>query len=83
MKLYINNVFIQFRLPNIIISDRGPQFVSKVFNGISETIGVKHKLSTAFRPQTDNSQNAIIRNLKLICESIVPINQMNEVTSYL
>ena len=26
IKLYINNVFIQFRLPDMIISDRGPQF---------------------------------------------------------
>ena len=53
MKPYINNVFIQFGLPDIIISDRGPQFVSKVFNVIFEAIGVKHKMSTAFHPQTD------------------------------
>ena len=52
-KLYIDNVFVQYRLPDIIISDRGPQFVSKVFNGIFEAIGVKHKMSTAFHPQTD------------------------------
>ncbi|KAF8671260.1 hypothetical protein AX14_005695 [Amanita brunnescens Koide BX004] len=30
-KLYIDNVFIQFGLPDIIISDRGPQFTSKCF----------------------------------------------------
>ena len=52
-KLYIDNVFIQFGLPNIIISDRGLQFASKVFNGIFEAIGVKHKMSTVFHPQTD------------------------------
>ncbi|KAF8645935.1 hypothetical protein AX14_009157 [Amanita brunnescens Koide BX004] len=52
-KLYIDNVFIQFGLPNIIISDRGPQFVLKVFNSIFEAIGVKHKMSTAFHPQMD------------------------------
>ena len=50
-KLYIDNVFIQFGLPNIIISDRGLQFVLKVFNSIFEAIGVKHKMSTAFHPQ--------------------------------
>ena len=52
-KLYIDNVFIQFGLPDIIISDRGPQFTSKVFNRIFGTIGVKHKMSTVFHPQTD------------------------------
>ncbi|KAF8694346.1 hypothetical protein AX14_002062 [Amanita brunnescens Koide BX004] len=53
MKLYIDNIFIQFGLPNIIISDRGLQFASKVFNSIFEAIRVKHKMSTAFHPQTD------------------------------
>ena len=53
MKLYIDNIFIQSGLPDIIISDRGPQFASKVFNGIFEAIGVKHKMSTVFHPQTD------------------------------
>ncbi|KAF8676525.1 hypothetical protein AX14_004876 [Amanita brunnescens Koide BX004] len=52
-KLYIDNIFIQFGLPDIIISDRGPQFASKVFNGIFKAIGVKHKMSTAFHPQMD------------------------------
>ena len=52
-KLYINNVFIQFGLPDIITSDRGPQFASNVFNGIFEAIGVKHKMSTASHQQTD------------------------------
>ncbi|KAF8627781.1 hypothetical protein AX14_011309 [Amanita brunnescens Koide BX004] len=51
--LYIDNIFIQSGLPDIIISDRGPQFASKVFNGIFEAIGVKHKMSTVFHPQTD------------------------------
>ena len=65
-KLYIDNVFIQFGLPDIIISDRGPQFASKVFNGIFEAIGVKHKMSTAFHPQTDGQTERYNQNWKLI-----------------
>ena len=53
IKLYIDNVFIQFGLPDIIISDRGPQFTSNVFNGILDKIGIKHRMSTAYHPQTD------------------------------
>jgi hypothetical protein len=52
-KLYIDNVFIQYGLPDVIISDRGPQFASNVFNGIFDAIGVKHRMSTAYHPQTD------------------------------
>jgi hypothetical protein len=53
IKLYIDNVFIQYGLPDVIISDRGPQFASNVFNGIFNAIGVKHRMSTAYHPQTD------------------------------
>jgi hypothetical protein len=53
IKLYIDNVFIQYGLPDVIISDRGPQFASNVFNGIFDAIGVKHRMSTAYHPQTD------------------------------
>jgi hypothetical protein len=40
-------------LLTVIISDRGPQFTSNVFNGIFDAIGVKHRMSTAYHPQTD------------------------------
>jgi hypothetical protein len=53
IKLYIDNVLIQYGLPDIIISDRGPQFASNVFNGIFDAIGVKHRTSTTYHPQTD------------------------------
>ena len=81
-KLYINNVFIQFGLPNVIISDRGPQFASKVFNRIFKAIGVT-KWAQHFILRQMYRQNAIIRNLKLICRSIVLTSQMNGATSYL
>ncbi|SRR6266550_4180412 len=51
--LYIWNVFKNFSLPDLMISDRGPQFVSHVFNGIMDSLKVKHKMSNAFHPQTD------------------------------
>ena len=52
-KLYIDNVFIQYGLPDQIISNRGPQFASNIFNGIMNAVGIKHSMSTAFHPQTD------------------------------
>ena len=49
IKLYINNVFIQFGLPDTIISDRAPQFASNVFNGILDAI--------CHESQTETSQH--------------------------
>ena len=46
--LYIQNVFKNFGLPDVMISNWGPQFASYVFNGIMNSLKVKHKMSTAF-----------------------------------
>ena len=36
-----------------MISNRGPQFTSNIFNGIMDALGIKHRMSTVFHPQTD------------------------------
>ena len=51
--LYIKNVFTHYGLPDTMISDRGPQFASHLFKGITASLQIKHKMSTAFHPQTD------------------------------
>ncbi|KAI5115710.1 hypothetical protein M0805_006204 [Coniferiporia weirii] len=52
-KLYHDNVYKRFGLPKCIISDRGPQFASQVFQTLCTRLGIKSKLSTAYHPQTD------------------------------
>ena len=50
---YINDVYKRFGLPTTLISDRGPQFSSKVFQEICKIFGINHRMSTVFHPQTD------------------------------
>ena len=52
-RLYHNNIYRRFGLPNRIISDRGPQFSSQVFQEMNKRLGVTSSMSTAFHPQTD------------------------------
>ncbi|KAI5115587.1 hypothetical protein M0805_008605 [Coniferiporia weirii] len=52
-KLYHDNVYKCFGLPKRIISDRGPQFASQVFQTLCTRLGIKSKLSTAYHPQMD------------------------------
>ncbi|KAI5115580.1 hypothetical protein M0805_009653 [Coniferiporia weirii] len=52
-KLYHDNVYRRFGLPKCIISDRGPQFASQVFQTLCTHLGIKSKLSMAYHPQTD------------------------------
>ncbi|THH01490.1 hypothetical protein EW145_g6904 [Phellinidium pouzarii] len=51
--LYHQNVYRRFGLPKRIISNRGPQFASHVFQTLCSCLGIKSKLSTAYHPQTD------------------------------
>ena len=45
--LYRDRVFSEHRLPKKVISDRGPQFVSKFMKELYETLGIKGNPSTA------------------------------------
>ena len=51
--LYVNNIYRWRGVPDSIVSDRGPQFISDFWNEFCRILGVKLKLSTAFHPQTD------------------------------
>ena len=48
-----DTVFKRFGLMSQIISDRGPQFASQVFQELMKKTGVESKMSTAYHPQTD------------------------------
>ena len=52
-KLFIDNIYQYHRLPDDIVSDRGPQFVSKFWQSLFKILQVEIKLSLAFHPQTD------------------------------
>ena len=48
--LLLENLYERFGLPDKIISDRGPQFVSKAFIELLKLLGIKSALSTAYHP---------------------------------
>lgn len=63
-KLYHNNVYRRFGLPRAMISDRGPQFASHVFQELCERLGIKSRLSTAYHPQTDGQTERMNREIE-------------------
>jgi hypothetical protein len=52
-RLFRDNVWRHHGLPEQIISDRGPQFVSKFMKELNSILGIKTAASTAYHPQTD------------------------------
>jgi hypothetical protein len=48
-------IIIFWDLPQEIISDRGPKFISQAWQGMFENLSVKLLFSTAWHPQTDRA----------------------------
>jgi hypothetical protein len=53
--LLTKTVFAIYEIPRKIISDRGPQFASRVMKAVLKAMGIKSALSTAYHPQTDGA----------------------------
>ena len=72
-QLYHDNVYRRYGLPEKIISDRGPQFASQVFQEICRKLGIKSAMSTAYHPQTDGqaerTNQEIEAYLRIYCAS--------------
>jgi len=63
-RLFRDNVWKLHRLPESIISDRGPQFAAGLMRELIEMLGIKSKLSTAFHPQTDGQTERVNQELE-------------------
>jgi len=63
-RLFRDNVWKLYGLPESIISDRGPQFAAGLMWELNEMLGIKSKLSMAFHPQTDGQTERVNQELE-------------------
>ena len=76
-KTFIPNVFRLHGIPDKIVSDRGPQFISKMWKRFCELAGIKTALSTAFHPQTDGQTERVNQTLETILRIYCNYQQNN------
>ncbi len=75
-RLYIDNVYSRFGLPDKMISDRGPQFDSQFWKELCNALQIHHAMSTAFHPQTNGGTERVNREIQTYL-SIFCINNPN------
>jgi len=63
-RLFRDNMWKLYGLPESIISDRGPQFAAGLIRELNEKLEIKSKLSTAFYPQTDRQTERVNQELE-------------------
>ena len=53
VRLFQDNVWKLYGLPESVVSDRGPQFAAELTKELNRMLGIKTKLFMVFHPQTD------------------------------
>ncbi len=63
-RLFQNNVWKLHRLPESIVSDRGPQFAAEMMRELNGMLEIEMKLLRAFHPQTNSQTERINQKLE-------------------
>ena len=58
-KIYRDKICKLHGVPRIILSDQGPQFMSKFMKEFTKVLGTKRKLSMTYHPQTNRQMERI------------------------
>jgi hypothetical protein len=69
-ELYIAHILSLHGVPKMIVSDRGPQFVSKFWSELHKSLGTKLLHSSAYHPQTSGQTervNQILEDMLRAC----------------
>ena len=64
-KLMFDHVFRVFGLPQDIVTDRGPQFASQVWQAFFKILWATASLSSGYHPQSNGQTGKPIRNSRL------------------
>ena len=59
--IFLRKVISQFGVPEVVISDRGPQFASEMWQSALKFLGSRAALASAHHPQTDGQSERTIQ----------------------
>ncbi|KAJ1164023.1 hypothetical protein NDU88_004470 [Pleurodeles waltl] len=63
-QIFIDHIFRLHGLPHTIISDRGPQYISRFWRHFCKTLNISRALSSGFHPQTNGQTERLNQGLE-------------------
>ena len=75
LKFLHKHIFTRFGVPRAIISDEGTHFDNKLIAKALQRYGVRHKIATAYHPQTNGQAEVSNREIKQILEKVVNLRR--------
>ena len=75
VRLFRDNIWKLYGLPESIVSDRGPQFATELMKELNKMLGIETRLSTAFHPQTNGQTEQINQELEQYLRFFVDYRQ--------
>ena len=63
-KLFYENWICRFGIPDIVITDRGTQFESRIFHQMCDALDIKRRRTTAYNPKTNGAVERAHKTLK-------------------
>lgn len=63
-RLYWDHIWKDYRLPEVVISDRGQIFVGHFMQDLLKLLGIKSNVSTAYHPQTDGQMERVNQEIE-------------------
>ena len=77
VKLFRDNMWKLHGLPESVISDRGPQFATRLMKELNKMLGIETKLSTVYHPQTDGQMERTNQELEQYLRMYINHRQNN------
>lgn len=61
---YVRECISRFGLPDTIVTDNGPQFVSSEFKDFCKSNGIRHSTSSAYHPRSNGEAERFVKTFK-------------------
>src|SRR5258705_11497865 len=74
-QLFLEHVWRHHGLPEEVISNHGPAFISNFSHDLATLLGVKLTLSTSYRPQTDSQTECVNQEIEVYLQVFISHQQ--------